>query len=249
MKKLITTIALSILVVTITNAQIKKPTVKVGVTKAKTQQPSSGLLLNSSVKLKTLQDFKKLNIPVAQITKEMLDKKPTQTWIINPRKLSDGYLKLIKFTGFLRPESFLLYVREKCDSWSQTERLEALYRTEYWHEDDYSWMFPLKISFRVSGDVDYLIKLKHIKQEHPAYVPYDLKPRDFIYVVRKSLDLTYYISKVLMDNNNEFHYSFKEHNSGEISLFFSSSPKGIRDFEYMQAVDIPEVKVIKLPRD
>ena len=43
--------------VTITNAQIKKPTVKAGVTKVKTQQPSSGLLLNSSAKLNTSSRF------------------------------------------------------------------------------------------------------------------------------------------------------------------------------------------------
>ncbi len=99
MKKVITTIALAIIMVAGTNAQIKKPTVKVNTTPIATSTKLQGVKVNDLSRLKTIEDFEKLNIPVQQMTKELLNKKPTQTWIISPTQLSYAQLKLDYFYG------------------------------------------------------------------------------------------------------------------------------------------------------
>ena len=57
MKKLITTIVLSIIMVSLTNAQIKKPTVKVNTTSIKTNTNLQGIKVNDLSRLKSIEDL------------------------------------------------------------------------------------------------------------------------------------------------------------------------------------------------
>ena len=207
MKKLITTIAFSIIMVTLTNAQIKKPTVKVGVNKAKTQQPSSGLLLKSSVKLKTLQDLNKLNIPVSQITKEKLNAKPTRSWGITPLKIRNGDLKLDSFKGNYDVNTW---------DWGLTGGSNR-YFNEIINEiengkpeDPHNNIFPFTIKFRAIGGVEYRLKIKQ-------HLVYRNSPSHYLYIKKGN-----YITKIQMVGQ-EYNYIFKEVRSREIEISFSGA--------------------------
>jgi len=202
MKKLITTIAFSILMVTLTNAQIKKPKVKVDVNKVQTQKPSSGLLLKSSVKLKTLQDLNKLNIPVTQITKEKLNAKPTRSWGITPLKIRNGDLKLGRFNGHYDVNMW---------AWSSNNRGFNIKLRELENgkgEDPHHDILPFTIKFRAIGGVEYRLKINQRTILHT-------RRSNYLYIKKGN-----FISKIQM-NELEFNYIFKESRSGEIEILFS----------------------------
>ena len=207
MKKLLTTIALSIIMVTLTNAQIKKPTVRVGVTKTKTQQPSSGLLLKSSVKLKTLQDLNKLNIPVSQITKEKLNAKPTRSWEITPLKIRNGDLKLDSFKGDYDID-FWAWGLSAGSNRNFEQIIDEIENGE--PEDLYNNIFPFTIKFRAAGGVEYRLKIKQ------TIVDLD-RNSHYLYIKNGNR-----ISKIQMDGL-DFNYVFKEGRSREIEISFSGA--------------------------
>ncbi|WP_423999435.1 hypothetical protein [Maribacter sp. IgM3_T14_3] len=162
MKKVITTFALAIIMVAGTNAQIKKPTVKVDASKVQTQQPNNGLLLKSSVKLNTLQDFKKLNIPVAQITKEKLNAKPISTWSIAPTKYKYADLQLYRFNGAWDKNYWTLKSYNHYDEDGDIKRVLANVQTGNVDLVGSSG-FPMSIDFRATAGVEYRLKIKSFK--------------------------------------------------------------------------------------
>jgi hypothetical protein len=203
MKKVLTTIALAIIMVAGTNAQIKKPTIKVDASKVQTQQPSNGLLLKSSVNLKTLQDFNKLDIPTQQISKDKLDAKPTMSWAISPRKLTDGFLKFNSFKGDYDLDlwDWGLSANGNFDT-----TIDELDRGKT--EDPRRYVFPFTIKFRATGGVEYRLK---IKQGYRIPNP----TQQFLYIIKDQQ-----ISKIQM-SNYEFNFIFKEIRSREIEISFS----------------------------
>lgn len=208
MKKLITTIALSIIMVTLTNAQIKKPTVKLNTPKVNTGNSVQGLKINDLSRLKSIEDFKKLKIPVQQITKENLRKKPTQTWKINPRKLNDGSLKFERLSGWMTPNSWNFGRNNDRTVQEDVETLNS-------GRSAGAGLFDLKIEFRVSGGIEYRLKLKEID-------PWGNYRDKNLFVSRRSSN-GLYISRINMNELNEYNYIFKEPNSCDIKLQFTGT--------------------------
>jgi hypothetical protein len=221
MKKLITTIALAIIMVSLTNAQINKPKVKVDVNKVQTQQPSSGLLLNSSMKLNTLQDFNKLNIPVAHITKEQLNAKPISTWSISPTKYKYADLQLYGFNGRWDQNYWTLKSYNDRDHDGDIKRVFANVQTG--QVDALGGAgFPMFIGFRATAGVEYRLKIKLIDD---VYYTFDYDSRDFIYIIKSNRDREEIVAQINVDTNKEINYVFKEERSGYIYLNFSCIPK------------------------
>jgi len=205
MKKLITTIALSILVVTITNAQIKKPTVKVNTNPIETNTNLQGVKVNDLSRLKTIEDFEKLKIPVQQITKEKLNAKPAQTWKISATRLYYAQLKLDYFYGLLSNNEFLMKGSNMIDN--EPEIIDAIRRSPYPIDPAKLWNFPLGIKFRVSADVEYKLKLKVSNAG-----------RGDIFVVKNES----FISRISKSDRGDYYYVFTPDKSEEITLKFSS---------------------------
>ncbi|WP_338357581.1 hypothetical protein [Yeosuana marina] len=224
MKKVITTIALTIIMVAGTNAQIKKPTVKIDASKIQTQQSSNGLLLNSSVKLNTLQDFKKLNIPKQQLSKEQLAKKPTRTWKITPMKLKDGFLTLEWAEGALLKERWHLYTLGSSD---------VRYKSG-----------AITIKFYAVGGVEYRLKInfENILRD----MSFD--SNDFIYI-RKYDNNEVFATQVFLDpTNGEFNYIFKQQNSGYIYITSTTIPKlqASTGIEEWVMIGVDEIKIDRI---
>lgn len=194
MKKII--LIFSLVFYTTANAQIKKTSVKVN--NKQTQQANFGVLLKSNVKLKSLQDLNKLNIPLTQITSEKLNAKPTQSWEITPLKLIDGVLKLDSFSG----NYGLDYWRWFTDTnFSELENGTT--------ENRNNKVLPITIKFRATGGVEYRLKINQ-----RLVLP--TREFNFIYIKKGNL-----ISKVQMSSGLEFNYIFKETRSGEIEISIS----------------------------
>ena len=214
MKKVITAISVILLMVTLTNAQIKKSNVKLNTTKINSGiSIQQGLKVNKLSKLKSLGDFKKLNIPTQQVTKELLNKKPTRTWKINPRKLSDGSLKLNIFNGIMSQTRWVY----GDGTWDEDldEYLQELSEGRDTRRGRIS-TWRLQIEFRVSGGVEYRLKLKGINSTENI-------DNKYIYVSRSSRNGNY-ISRINMNELNEYNYIFKEPNSSEVELLFTAIP-------------------------
>jgi len=104
MKKLIMTATLVLLLVTFTNAQINKPKLKESTTNVNSTSENANLNLklipvNDFNRLRTIEDFKKANIPVSNNYKEKLKGEPTKSWKITPVKFDDGLLQLKSLFG------------------------------------------------------------------------------------------------------------------------------------------------------
>lgn len=195
------------------NAQIIKPGVKLNTNKVNSDKFTKGLKINSLSNLKSIADFKKLNIPVQQITKEQLNKKNTETWIINPRKINQGSLKLDVFNGMTRQDSWTYggSLDENLD-----RILERLNNGRNSHRGQ-SHIWPIQVKFRVSGGIEYRLKFKEKYSTEETNNKY-------IYVNRNSKNGSY-ISRVNMNEFGEFNYIIKEPNSGEIELQFTAIPE------------------------
>jgi len=242
MKKLITTIVLSIIMVSLTNAQIKKPTVKVNTTSIKTNTNLQGIKVNDLSRLKSIEDFEKLKIPPQQLTKEILNAKPTQTWKIGPRRLNDGNLKFEQIIGVMTPTSWL-YGGEFINNLDDV--IEDLNR-DIIRGGNYA-TFPLSIKFKVSGGIEYRLKFKQLQ---PASTTNN---NEYLYVYIESKNGRY-ISRLDKNDLNEFNFIFKEPNSSEIILKISPIPNlkgnnlpGIsRSGYYWQWVEISEIKIDRI---
>ncbi len=195
-----------------------------------------GLKINNLNKFKTFGDFKKLNIPVQQTTKELLNKKPTRTWTINPRKLTYGSLKFEKLMwGTITPTSW----RYGSGSFRRiNEHVERLNRGRNVSSNNTADVFTLKIKFRASGASEYRLKLKEI--DHMSHENYRDK---YIYVRRISKN-GLFISRLNMNELEEYNYIFKEPNSCDINLEFTGAPNlGRVDWEL---VTISEIRIDKI---
>ena len=232
MKKVITTVALAILMGSLTNAQLKKPTVKVNTTPIETKTNLQGVKVNDLSRLKTIEDFEKLNIPVQQMTKEKLNAKPTQTWTISPRKINDGVLKFERLSGWITPNAWNFGRGPERTIREDVERLNS--------GRSAGGVFDLKIEFRVSGGIEYRLKLKEID-------PWGLYQDKYLFVSRSSSN-GLYISRINMNELNEYNYIFKEPNSCDIKLQFTGTAHvdpSVEDYSW-NPVTIAEIKIDRI---
>lgn len=211
MKKAIILFIWGLFAITTVNAQIKKPSVKVKVNKHKTHQVSPGVLLKSSVKLKTLKDFNKLNIPVTKITKEQLNAKPIRSWKITPLKLKDGVLKLASFTGSSGLTYWSWYTETRgANKGNNANKRRLINELESGTvNNNHHTALPFTIKFRVTGGVEYRLKI-----EQRVIIP--SRHSNFLYIKKGN-----YITKIQKGQFNSFNYIFKEARSSEIEISFS----------------------------
>lgn len=233
MKKVITTIALALSIVTLTNAQIKKPKVKMNTTPIATNTQLQEVKVNNLGSLKTIEDFEKLNIPVQQMTKELLNKKPTQTWKISPMHLIDGNLKLNYFYGSINPEVFSYYGTD-------ANYFNVLASFPASRLISGSNNFPLSIAFRASGGVEYRLKIK---------LSGGAGNNDKIYILR-SVNDTYSLVAISDQGNKEFNYVFKEDTSETVYIGISSilkeSEKFNRPFYSWLVSSLSEIRIDRI---
>ncbi len=228
MKKIIITIVLAFFIVPITNAQIKKPKISVNTTNIATNTNFKGLKVNDLSRLKSIEDFEKLKIPVQQMTKEKLNAKPTRTWKINPRKLNDGSLKFERLSGWMTPNSWNFGRGNDRTTQEDVETLNS-------GRSAGAGLFDLKIEFRVSGGIQYRLKLKEID-------PWGRYQDRNLFVSRRSSN-GLYISRINMNELNEYNYIFKEPNSCDIKLQFTGTA-GI--YYKWSPVTIAEVRIDRI---
>tara|TARA_R110002050_G_scaffold204522_4_gene340253 strand:- start:188107 stop:188808 length:702 start_codon:yes stop_codon:yes gene_type:complete len=232
MKKVITTIALVLSIVALTNAQIKKPKVKVNTTPIETNTKLQGVKVNNLSRLKTIADFEKLNIPVQQMTKEKLHAKPTQTWKINPRIINDGVLKFERLDGWMTTNSWNFGRGPERTIREDVERLNS--------GRSAGGVFDLKIEFKVIGGIEYRLKLKEID-------PWGIYQDKYLFVSRSSSN-GLYISRINMNELNEFNYIFSEPKSCDIKLGFTGTAHvdpSVEDYKWFP-VTIAEVRIDRL---
>ena len=96
--------------ISLLNAQINKPKVSVNTKQVPTGISLQGLKVNNLENFKNLADLKKLNIPVQQTIKDLLNKKPASSWKISPNQLYNAQLKLDYFRGTLKNNIFLFRI-------------------------------------------------------------------------------------------------------------------------------------------
>jgi len=135
MKKLIITSVLSLLALSYIQAQINRPKVNVNTKQVNSTPAVQGLEVRNLDKM-TAAEFKKLKIPVTQVTKERLNAKPTRTWSIKPMKLMDGRLRFKRLRGVASPEDWALYF------------------------DPFSPLPRLSFTFNMLADVYYKVRVK-----------------------------------------------------------------------------------------
>jgi len=237
MKNSITILAVAILMVAGTNAQIKKPTVKVTTTNIKTNTALQGVKVNDLSRLKTVADFEKLNIPVQQMTKEKLNAKPTQTWKISATQLSYAQLKLDYFRGWLSNNEFqmrgqYLMSGQNYDH-NLAENIDQQWRRRGTTDDPYLfWICPLGIKFRASADIEYKLKLKISDTSIPSMGD--------IFVVQNEL----YISRISKSDSGDYYYVFTPEKSEEITLQFSSGV--IADSNFWESISFTEIRIDRI---
>ena len=157
--------------------------------------------------MQTIEDIKKLNIPVAQISKEQFNAKPITSWNISPKKIVNGFLKLDSFKGEYDSDfwDWGLSVNPRTNLSTIMNEIEN--RTA---EDPYNDIFLFTIKFRATGGIEYRLKIKQ------TYVYRDPKPH-YMYIKKGG-----YITKIQM-TGLEFNYIFKESRSQEIQISFSGA--------------------------
>ena len=133
MKKSIITSAVVLVAITTLQAQINRPTVNVNRDQVNSAPLVQGLEVRNLDKM-TIAEFNKLKVPIAQITTQKLNAKPTKSWKITPIRLNDGLLMFSSFYGYSTPKE--------------------------WHVGEWNVSFPLRFKFRLQAGVEYRIKLK-----------------------------------------------------------------------------------------
>ncbi|MGJ8744376.1 hypothetical protein [Polaribacter sp.] len=213
MKNIIISAVLVLITITNSEAQIKKTKISVRQNAVQKDKITQGLKINKLSNLNSLGDFSKLKIPIQQNTKELLNKKPTRTWSINPRKINDGSLKLIQFNGVTKQSSWT-YGGSYDENLDRV--LESFNSGRIRHRGQ-SHIWPIQVQFRVSGGIEYRVKLKDL------VLPETINNK-YIYVTRRHKS-GWYISRINMNESGEFNYIFKEPNSGDIELHFTAIPE------------------------
>ncbi len=215
--------------------RLKKPTVKVNTTPIETKTNLQGVKVNDLSRLKTIEDFEKLNIPVQQMTKELLNKKPTQTWKIKATKLYDGQLKLHYFEGVLENNKFtcqgILHNPEDVD------RMDRSGERGYDQAEIYRYNFPVAIKFRASGGVDYLLKIKTEKS-------WDYDNHSDIFIVKNQ---TFIFRSAVSEQKDYYYFPFKQATSEEITILISSQI--MRNRVNWGSLRFTEIQIDRLPKD
>ena len=98
MKKLITTIALAIIMVSLTNAQIKKPVINQPQQGTTHQTAVQGIQLPNLERV-TSAEIKKLRLPTVSITDAQKNAKPLTTWKITPLQPKYSTLSVDSYYG------------------------------------------------------------------------------------------------------------------------------------------------------
>ena len=206
------------------NAQIKKPNISVNTNKIKTakQFQIQGVKVELS-KIKNAADFKKLNLPVAYISKEKLNAKPINTWKITPLKSKDGQLELKSLFGVVTKSHWQTGIEVKSHDSNFT---------------DFSSNFPLSIKFRVSGGVEYRLKLKDQMRNSYGYV----------YVAIRDINGRHsFVNRVEFNRNNELYYNFSEERSKDVIIdisFISTNASG-QEINY-KCLKLSEIEISRL---
>ena len=241
MKKISVTLLLTFFIVTVNNAQIKNTKISVNSNNVKTDKLIRGLKVNNLNKLK-IKDFKKLNIPVALMTKEQLNAKPTRSWKIEPNKIKYASLKLDYFRGTYSNNKWTIGGDYNDDLDEVVESLNNG-RVRYGRP-----IFAIGLKFRATGGAEYRLKFKNLNQRK--------SPNEYIFISREGAKGTF-ISRVDLNDRNEFNYIFKEERSNEVTLKFSAIPnldytpsegrvERRRYTYYWQYVSISEIKIDRI---
>lgn len=224
MKKYISFVCFFLMLCISTNAQIKRSKIAVNKSKVNTTKQVKGAKINVS-KLKSINNFKTLNIPVMHISKEKLNAKPINTWKITPLKPKHAHLELKSLFGIVTPSHWQTGIEVKN------------YNSNF---SDLNTAFPLSIKFRVTGGVEYRLKLKDLIRNRSGYV----------YIAIQNIDgQHYYVNRVEFDRNNELYYSFYEENSKNIiinvSFLSTSSPSNAPNTECLKFSEIEISRITK----
>jgi len=143
MKKLITTIALTIIMVTITSAQIKKPPLNHQAQRSNNQTVVQGIKLPNIDRI-TSAEIKKLRLPIISISEAQKNAKPLSTWKITPLQPKYSSLSVDSYYG-----EYFLY------GWH-------LLPKPLFEGPDFSdfALSALSLDFRVTRGVRYLVIIK-----------------------------------------------------------------------------------------
>jgi len=224
MKNLILTIILAFVALMVGNAQIKKPNAIVNTNKVKKHKINQGVKIDLK-NIKTVADFKKLKIPVSQISKEKLNAKPVNTWKITPLKSKDGQLELESLFGVVTKSHWQTGVEVKSYDPNFT---------------NLSSSFPLSIKFKATGGVEYRLKLKDQMRNRYGYV----------YVAIRDINgLHSFVNRVEFDRNNELYYSFYEERSKNVIIdvsFVSTNASG-ENINY-KCLKLSEIEISRLDK-
>lgn len=201
------------------NAQIKKP--KLDNTSIDTDlldQSVKGLKVKNLDKM-SVKDFAKLKIPVSILSKDILNKEPTRSWVITPLKLNDAHLKFISSDAYTSQESWQFgYVLNPRDYLA----------------------FKFTISFRVTGGVEYRLKLKNVGR------PINVSTDRVIIAIDNGVpgELLRLISAE-HSSNGEFYFVFKEDRSRNIKIKINGifSPGRI---EITNNITLKEVRIDRI---
>jgi hypothetical protein len=143
MKKLITTIVVAIIMVSLTNAQIKKPVISQNQQGATNQTAVQGIQLPNLERV-TSAEIRKLRLPTVSISEAQKNAKPLSTWKITPLQPKYSSLSVDSYYG-----EYFLY------GWH-------LLPKPLFEGPDFSdfALSALSLDFRVTRGVRYLVIIK-----------------------------------------------------------------------------------------
>lgn len=207
MKKLITTLALAIIMVAGTNAQINKPKISINTTKINTVKTLPGLKVNDLSKLKSLDDIKKLDAPTSQVTTEQERASSSQSWSINTLKLRDGHFSLVRLNGYIStsPLSMWAHTKENSPTGEDVESNRS--------NSSYYRAFPLELKFRAEAGAEYRVKIKGGRRGSNSHI---------YAVIKNENEQSSFISRIEINSLGDYNHIIPTNNTGNISLLFST---------------------------
>ena len=201
MKRIITTIALTLIAVIFTNAQVKLPKINTSTGELITQKQSEGLKIDLS-KVKSLKDLQGLNIPRAEISREKLAEKSRKQWKVSPWKMTDGTLVITRVHGtyqnkqYVLRSSFIARQYDRIPIPGIDNGVDIIVGT-----------FPITIEFRAAAKVEYRLKLKHGGSYHHN--------SEILVTINDE------VQSVRMNRQKEFNLIFMEEASKKLEIIFS----------------------------
>ncbi|WP_338357579.1 hypothetical protein [Yeosuana marina] len=221
MKKIITTFALAIIMITGINAQIKKPKAPTNAVKNKTIKIEQGLKVDlNSISVNNLS---KLKIPVSTMNKEFLNAKAISSWEITPLKPIYAQLKLFNFYGLYHNNKWTIGDIYTNSPISQ-DRIDQYVIDFYNRYDDRNSpaqtnrIFPVVLKFRASAGARYIL----------SYDIWNTHPSESVFIGRGP-----YITEVYFVDG-KINYVFEPNKSEEITIYISpklgKTTDGIRSF-------------------